>query len=483
MEPLNPRHSRPIDVHRWSDHPEVNGLVREVWSSHFEEVDKNRPGPKAKARPRDMLKVVLLDLYVAWTTDPELSIGVDLNLKKWKPGSRYNALHLSRKTPEVIHRLAEVGLIELAKGSFSGPGAGTNRNARIRAADPLRAMFREAKFGRFDVSATPDRECVILRDERGADVEYEDTPETDRMRQQLRDYNDLLRRTFIDLPTVEEPYIEREIHAGPRTGGTTRVPIFPENKFVRRVFSRGDWTLNGRFYGGWWQQIGSKQRNTIHINGVPTVEVDFRAMHVNLLSLEQGITLKDDPYELEDTLLPDVGPKEQRAYLKTLVLTAINAASDRAAYQAFRDSFPPGDPGRKLRNSDLVRLLDAFTEATPQLKQALFADQGIRLMNVDARIAEDVLRRAAQQNLTVLCVHDSFVADYRRTKLLKLLMGLASKKVVGEVLPISSDWMGLDEVPEDRKEDYVSVREKPPCRGSRERRRLFEEAVGPIIED
>ena len=51
------------------------------------------------------------------------------------------------------------------------------------------------------------------------------------------------------------------------------------------------------------------------------------------------------------------------------------------------------------------------------------------------------------------------------------------------VLSISSDWLGLDEVPEDRREDFVEVRRKPPCRGSRERRKLFEAAVGPIIQD
>ena len=31
MPPIDPNHSRPIDVHRWSDHPEVNGLMGEVW--------------------------------------------------------------------------------------------------------------------------------------------------------------------------------------------------------------------------------------------------------------------------------------------------------------------------------------------------------------------------------------------------------------------------------------------------------------------
>ena len=31
IEIENPRHSRPIDVHRWSDHPEVKALVEDIW--------------------------------------------------------------------------------------------------------------------------------------------------------------------------------------------------------------------------------------------------------------------------------------------------------------------------------------------------------------------------------------------------------------------------------------------------------------------
>jgi hypothetical protein len=31
----NPRYSRPLDVHRWSDHPEVKALVEEVWEGYL----------------------------------------------------------------------------------------------------------------------------------------------------------------------------------------------------------------------------------------------------------------------------------------------------------------------------------------------------------------------------------------------------------------------------------------------------------------
>jgi hypothetical protein len=73
----NPHHSRPIDVHRWSDHPEVRDFVNRLWDAHFEE--EARTGPKPKQAYRNQLRVVILDLYVAWLEDPELSIGVPMS--------------------------------------------------------------------------------------------------------------------------------------------------------------------------------------------------------------------------------------------------------------------------------------------------------------------------------------------------------------------------------------------------------------------
>lgn len=119
----------------------------------------------------------------------------------------------------------------------------------------------------------------------------------------------------------------------------------------------------------------SRAVEVIHINGVPTVEVDFRALHVNILSLEQGVELDGDPYDLADSYFEGVDRRTQRGYLKSLVLTAINAADDRGAYQAFRDNYPAEDPARHFKNSDLQRLLHAFIDQTPQLEAAMFNDQ------------------------------------------------------------------------------------------------------------
>lgn len=468
--PITPHHSRPIDVHRVSDHPEVRTLVNHLWEKHFKQyAQKSSRGPKPKTRHKDQLRVLLLDLYVAWKEDPTLSIGVHLSNTEWKTNSRYNALHLSKIIVEYVHHLAELGLLELSKGSYAGPGASTNRNARIRAAEPLQQLFREARFGLSDIHHTPERECIILRGDGEKPVEYEDTEFTIRMRADLRRYNDLLYGTFIDIPILEEPFIERPITTGPRAGQMQRIPIGPDNQFVRRVFSRGSWVKNGRFYGGWWQQIDSELRKRIHINDVPTIEVDYKGLHVAILSIEQGQPLDVDPYGLPEVVLEGMEMPQQRKYLKHLVLTAINARSEKSAYKAFRENFAPTERGKRLKDRELQSLLDAFLAKHPHLADCMFSDQGIRLMNVDSRMAERVLRLFTAKNIPLLCIHDSFIVDYNYGRALKAAMRSAASTVVGGQVDLSNNYMGLDEVPEERKQDYANVRTLDRTRGYLER--------------
>ena len=60
------QHSRILDVHRWSLHPEANLFVDQVYERYLGPV----PCESRKIQKKH-LKVVLLDLYVAWQT-PDL---------------------------------------------------------------------------------------------------------------------------------------------------------------------------------------------------------------------------------------------------------------------------------------------------------------------------------------------------------------------------------------------------------------------------
>lgn len=37
MTMIDPNYTRPLDVHRWSDHPEATRLREAVWNNYFKE--------------------------------------------------------------------------------------------------------------------------------------------------------------------------------------------------------------------------------------------------------------------------------------------------------------------------------------------------------------------------------------------------------------------------------------------------------------
>lgn len=110
-----------MDIHRWSSYKEVDEWVDKLWKTSFAKLFKveQRAGVKAQQTPRNMFKVLLLDLYVLWLEDPSMCLGVSRTKVHYAPNSRYNALHISFKLVEVIDALIEQGLIEQHLGTES----------------------------------------------------------------------------------------------------------------------------------------------------------------------------------------------------------------------------------------------------------------------------------------------------------------------------------------------------------------------------
>ena len=103
------QHSRPLDVHRWSEHLEINNLVNLVFEKFISLKAKEN-----KTIRKKHLKVVLLDLYVAWLNDPDLNIAVHMTIGAYSDGtvfnkgkSRYNELNIKVTTIEIVHRLRD----------------------------------------------------------------------------------------------------------------------------------------------------------------------------------------------------------------------------------------------------------------------------------------------------------------------------------------------------------------------------------------
>ena len=251
------------------------------------------------------------------------------------------------------------------------------------------------------------------------------------MRDQLRSHN---ARTFIDIPSYSSAIFTRIIAKGNYAGRKQFISLGSDNKFVTRVFNGGlaaNWKRGGRFYRGWWQQIDKEDRCKIYINDKPTLEVDFKAFHPNLLANELGIKLSGDPYDLGTLVLPDVikTREEQRDYVKLLVLMGINADSDKKAYKAFRDSDRKDKLGKSLEDVQLAELLKGFIDKHPQFKGVLNTGQALRLMNIDSQIANSVLDHFTKKDIAVLCIHDSFIIQYDKEPELRRILDQATHQI------------------------------------------------------
>ena len=202
------QHSRILDVHRWSDHPETNSFVNHVYERYLGPV----PGESRKIQKKH-LKVVLLDLYVAWQTDPTLNIAVHMSPTAYSDGTvslsgktRYNTLNIKVSIIPIIHRLENAGLIGIKLGWRDEDGM--SFLTRIWPKPKLIQLFEPALFGYFDISNPANRETVILRDEEKRFIDYDDTENTIEMHKLLQRYNALLHRSFIDIPKLEKPSME-----------------------------------------------------------------------------------------------------------------------------------------------------------------------------------------------------------------------------------------------------------------------------------
>ena len=419
------KNARPLDVHTWSEYPEVNAFVNQL----FELISSFKGN---KNIGKKLVKVVLLDLYVAWSADPNLKIMFSRNNNSYQAKSRYNELHIGKKLIELVDLLEAHGFIHQKKG-FQDRIRNRGYQSRIWPSEQLISLFYEAKFNPFMINHQEDRECIVLRSEDGDDMPYEDTAKTKRMRSILTDYNGLLADTHIDIYDIDMPVIE--IGEGSKS---MRLQVNQQGKFVRRIFNRESFRKSGRFFGGWWQRCPKDYRKRITLDGIPTSEIDYSGLHIVLLYAQEGINywteVNEDPYVIHS--INDLDPRiDLRKTAKLLLLMAINADTESIAFGAFRQQADYGSPEKKLNNEELGLLLSHLKRKHAPIAHKLASGAGIDLMHTDSQITETIIQCFTQRGIPMLTVHDSYIVPFGYDYLLKQTMEEAFEQVTGIAHP------------------------------------------------
>ena len=244
--------SEPLDVHTWSEHPEIKALCDQLYDEAGLSVLEPKGNRKAKRTVKESLRVLILDLYVKWLKDPSISIGFSKSMKDYKVGSRYNGLFIPRKIIEVEELLVDAGYVEELPHFNSPDRTARSYTTRIRHTDTLRDLFDKLTIDLHDIDTHAHEECIVLHDKYVDDpdddtnrkIEYNDkdlSPDdlalVNTIRGQLQAYNKLLKHTFIDILSYTSSTFTRTIKYGNYAGRKQTISLGPDNKFVTRVFN------------------------------------------------------------------------------------------------------------------------------------------------------------------------------------------------------------------------------------------------------
>ena len=295
---------------------------------------------------------------------------------------RYHGTDYKYNTvPPAIDALADAGVIDHQKAP---PGERTGWQSRFRASAELVQAIRPP------LVIHDPMELIRLK-KSGRLTDYRDTARTELQRRILHEINESIQGSDL---TIDAP---GAVQDGPviRCGDHT---LYPAMNSIYRVFN-DNWNRGGRLYGGWWQPARKADRKHIKIDDMATVEEDHSQLHPRLLYRMAGQALKGDAYTL---------PGWPRPICKVTFNVLINAKTYHAAVGAIANEI--GGPGAREK---AVRLVDEMKHHHQPVARYFHSGIGLRLQNIDAGMAEQVMKQLNKQGVVAFPIHDSFIVQER----------------------------------------------------------------------
>lgn len=414
---------------------------------------------KVDHRAITCMNVLVANLLNSYWHYPERYVYLSLNEYHYRAKSIYNRNHIGYDNLQKCLRHLQSGYMTKTKPYF-------NRKykdgylTRIRATDDLISLIKEHGVTK-DMLYVRDQEVVILKDmpftkeitHKGKDgkvrkfkvkvtrlydysKDYVEHEHRTSLRRKIERYNELLWNSYIDIDPAG--YVPKVANREPKSYDLKR-------KSVRRIFNRQRFTLGGRLYGGFWQQLPSDLRKHLIINGRPVIEVDYSGMHIHICYAMKGLKLRDlglIPYIYTKNNDPD----NVRPYIKRIMLTAINCNKPQHCLRAVRrdmkehpENYPqqPENIGKKLQ-----KLRDQVLKYHAPISEYLNSGIGLKAQFIDSEIAMEVITHFTKKNIPVLCVHDSFICSNNQKDELIDVMKQAYVNVVNREI-IKKDKLAL----------------------------------------
>ena len=321
-----------------------------------------------------------------------------------------------RKVVSAVESLVEAGLVEDFK---TAPSQSALFRSRVKATSKLitNIPLQSVDDMKFHVSET-----IWLKDENKRLMNYKPTSEVRKIRRDTEAQNKFLASLKLEIAHPDLKIDEC---------GLLRLPdnrINLNRRALYRIFNNGRWDSGGRFFGGWWQNIPSKYREAILINGESVIEKDYRTCHPRLLYGILGKRMPyDDPYVIEDV---------PRTFVKKALNTLINSSDRPTAIKAIARPFAI----KEIKGSHQIaeQIAVAVERRNPELRQFFGTGIGLKLQRIDSDMCSTIQRTLRDQGIPTLSVHDSFLVPKQYAGPL----GAAMETAIDEALRIILERQG-----------------------------------------
>jgi hypothetical protein len=439
-------HSRPIDVHKACYHKDIWHLRDKIYDEYIRPLTKN-----SSSSVKRHLQKILVDVYHARLHDPDLLIRVSFNNNDYILNSRYNKIHITQTTLDVLRTLIKLGFLHHKEGMPAREvfKVGPSYQSRIWPSDKLISLLDKAKFNILNIrSYDIDRETIVLNKKvktpkakkkyKNVPIDYSDTPAIRSMRLVMTCYNELLRTTHIDIASTEKDYVSSFDE-----WDQENKRFINQQCFMYRGFSDSTFEKGGRIQGGWWESCPSFYRQHIYINGNPTVEIDFNSTHPAILYQMEGLNFFDiaDGRDLYDLNVPELDNVPhyhlanytrqhladfKRFLIKRLTLVGLNAKDEKGLFGATVKAITaedknPNSPIKRPPAYILETISDSFLASIwLNIKQKhqpiahhFLSGVSPRLMRIESNITSNLIEHFTALKVPILTVHDSYIVEKR----------------------------------------------------------------------
>lgn len=417
------KRAKMLDTFLWSDTPEVDAAVDEMYYRIFkDEVRKRSPSKSDINKRKASIKVILLNLLQAWHLSPTEWVYLSLSRAAYSKSNGLNEQISYRSLKSVWDGLCRLNYVDYVEGNSNETSVTAFSKkqhgylTRVRATEAAVSFLNGTHCLTLDMAyRLRPQELIILKDKHGNQIKYEDSPDIIQMRKNLTKFNRMLSKSDIGLKVGNGNLnaLQNDLHED------GHAPIDMTSKSLHRPFNNGSFQQGGRFYGAWWVTVQKELRPQIIIDRESTVEIDYVTMNPRMLYAKEGVELDFDPYVLPGKMV-QIPRKMVKAIFNQL---------------AFGDKMPSRTPkGWKLPSHlKYKQVLQAVLDHTHVINKHYCKSMSGTLQYQDSCIAEGVLLQLADKGIVALPIHDSFVVKKNDQKTLEQVMTQVFKDATGVI--------------------------------------------------